>query len=226
MIKKHPLKSRKNIMRHYNTQDKHIMQLDILLNSVMSLVAPRTQQPIPGCHEPDAELNTRERHDVIGMMRVNHSGEVCAQALYSGQALVAKNVEVQNTLRRAGTEEEEHLHWTSHRLQALGGHTSLLNPIWYLGSLSLGIVAGLSGDRWSLGFVDETEKQVEAHLEGHLARLPSHDTQSRAIIDQMRLDEIRHAENAREAGAAELPQPIKWGMRMAAKVMTTLASRI
>jgi ubiquinone biosynthesis monooxygenase Coq7 len=159
-------------------------------------------------------------------MRVNHCGEVCAQALYQGQAVTSRDPEVRDALRRAADEETEHLAWTERRIAELGGRTSLLNPLWYLGSLSIGIAAGLLGDKWNLGFLAETERQVEAHLDSHLELLPVADARSRAIVEQMRQDEINHAEMAVGFGAAELPPPVRLGMRTTAKVMTGLSYRI
>jgi ubiquinone biosynthesis monooxygenase Coq7 len=159
-------------------------------------------------------------------MRVNHCGEVCAQALYQGQALTSRDPAVRDALRIAAEEETEHLAWTESRIAELGGRKSLLNPLWYLGSLSMGVAAGALGDKWNLGFLAETERQVEAHLDGHLSSLPEQDVKSRAIVDQMRLDEIRHAEMALAHGAAELPRPIKLVMKYAAKIMTSAAYRL
>src|SRR5204863_906972 len=158
-----------------------------------------------------------------GLMRVNHSGEVCAQALYEGQALTARDPAIRATLQRASREEEEHLAWTEQRLGELGERTSALNPVWYLGSFAIGALAGLTGDKWSLGFLVETERQVEEHLTGHLDQLPVMDERSRAIVTQMRNDEANHARAAQNAGAAEVPLPVKAVMRLTAKVMTLTA---
>ncbi len=159
-------------------------------------------------------------------MRVNHVGEVCAQALYSAQALTTRDPALKSQFERAAREETDHLAWTQERLQQLGARASLLNPLWYGGAFAIGLIAGRSGDAASLGFLVETERQVERHLEGHLDRLPEQDTASRAIVDQMRADEARHADEAQHAGAAELPLPARWAMRLAAKVMTTTAHRV
>ena len=159
-------------------------------------------------------------------MRVNHVGEVCAQALYQAQALTARSLELRQQMLAAAREETDHLAWTQQRLDELGAHRSLLNPLWYAGAFGLGLLAGRLGDRVSLGFVVETEKQVEAHLQGHMDRLPPNDHASRAIVAQMKDDEARHAMEARQAGAVELPPPVKGLMRLAAKVMTTVAHRI
>ena len=159
-------------------------------------------------------------------MRVNHVGEICAQALYQGQAITSRNPALREALRGAADEETEHLAWTERRIAELGGRKSLLNPLWYLGALSIGLVAGRCGDRWNLGFLAETERQVEAHLDSHLESLPEHDARSREIVDQMRIDEIRHAETAVHLGAADLPSPVKAAMKLASRVMTGTAYRI
>ena len=153
-------------------------------------------------------------------MRVNHCGEVCAQALYQGQALTAKLPEVRQRMERAAQEENDHLDWCESRLKALDNRKSLLNPFWYAGSFLIGAAAGVAGDKWSLGFVAETEHQVEAHLESHLERLPSQDQKSRAVLEQMKTDEIHHAEMALEAGGAKLPAPIRLAMKLTSKLMT------
>lgn len=161
-----------------------------------------------------------ERVHVASLMRVNHCGEVCAQALYQGQALTSRDPQVRLRLQYAAWEETEHLHWTAQRIEALGGRTSALNPVFYFGSLGLGLIAGTLGDKWSLGFLAETERQVEAHLEAHKMKLPALDQRSYAVLEQMRIDEASHAEMARGQGAAELPPPIKLAMKLSARVMT------
>lgn len=181
---------------------------------------------MPGGSLPEPELDIEQKHHVIGLMRVNHCGEICAQALYQGQALTSRDSVIRDALRGAADEETEHLAWTEQRIAELGGRKSVLNPLLYLGSLTLGLVAGALGDKWNLGFLAETERQVEAHLNGHLLSLPADDVRSRAIVDQMRLDEIQHAETAIHYGAAELPEPIKKAMKMAAKIMTGTAYRV
>jgi len=206
------------------------MSVDTLLlefdRALRTLAAPaRTTRPVPGSNLPDCGLDAAERSHVVGLMRVNHCGEVCAQALYQGQALTSRDPEVRDALRNAAAEETEHLAWTERRIAELGGRTSLLNPLWYLGSLSLGVAAGLLGDKWNLGFLAETERQVEAHLDSHLALLPDGDAKSRAIVEQMRQDEMSHAEMAVRFGAAELPLPVRVGMRTTAKLMTGLSYR-
>lgn len=160
------------------------------------------------------------------LMRVNHVGEVCAQALYQGQALTSRSQEVREKMQEAADEEIDHLNWCYTRIEQLKTHTSYLNPVWYLGSFALGITAGLAGDKWSLGFLAETEKQVVEHLESHLERLPEEDTASRAVIKQMAIDEAKHAEMAEDSGAADLPTPVKHLMRATAKIMTTLSEKV
>ena len=171
-------------------------------------------------------MNEDQRRHVVGLMRVNHCGEICAQALYQGQALTSRDPAVREALRSAADEETEHLAWTERRIAELGGRKSLFNPAWYVGSLTLGLLAGALGDKWSLGFLAETERQVEVHLDGHLLSLPEDDLRSRAIVDQMRLDEIQHAETAVRYGAAELPGLAKAAMKLMAKVMTGTAYRL
>jgi ubiquinone biosynthesis monooxygenase Coq7 len=165
----------------------------------------------------------RDRRKSAGLMRVNHTGEICAQALYSGQALVARNAQVRSALQDAAAEERDHLAWCRRRLDDLGARTSLLDPLWYAGSFAWGVASGLAGDRWSLGFLAETEAQVERHLVGHLDRLPDDDQASRDIVAQMRDDEARHGHTGRSLGAADLPYPVKRAMQAASQVMTRTA---
>lgn len=204
--------------------DRFIIEFDRALRTVFA--PARSIRPQPGNGLSDVELDARQKEHVIGLMRVNHCGEICAQALYQGQALTSRNLAVSDALRAAADEETEHLAWTEQRISELGGRKSLLNPLWYLGSLSLGLAAGVLGDKWNLGFLAETEHQVEAHLEGHLHSLPADDVRSRAIVSQMRLDEIQHAEMAELHGAAQLPVPAKMAMKVMAKVMTGVAYRV
>ena len=175
----------------------------------------------------DTSLSDVEKSEASALMRVNHVGEVCAQALYTAQALATKNEALRRHLQTACEEETDHLAWTEERLKELGGRTSLLNPLWYAGAFGIGFVAAkLGGDAMSLGFVVETEKQVEAHLQSHMQRLPENDQASRAIVAQMKADEMRHAQEAQAAGAAALPAPFKGLMRVAAGVMTAVAHRV
>ena len=175
----------------------------------------------PGEELPEADMSEEQRRLSASLMRVNHTGEICAQALYQGQALTAREPASRAALEQAAREETEHLAWTERRIEALGGRKSLLNPAFYAGSFAIGALAGLAGDRWNLGFLAETERQVVAHLDGHLKRLPEEDRKSRAIVESMRVDEARHATSAIGHGAAELPEPAKAVMRLTSKVMTT-----
>jgi ubiquinone biosynthesis monooxygenase Coq7 len=172
------------------------------------------------------ELSDREQAHVAGLMRVNNAGEVAAQGLYRGQALTAREQALSSAMIEAAEEENEHLNWCQRRLSELDRRRSLLDGVWYWGSFTIGALAGAAGDKWSLGFVRETEQQVCAHLDRHLGQLPAQDERSRSIIETMRADELRHAENAAAAGAAELPQPIKCAMILVSKVMTVTAYRI
>ena len=205
--------------------DRFIIEFDTALRSVVG--GAHAHRPTPGSEIQSAGLfDAKEREHAAGLMRVNHVGEVCAQALYQSQKLVARNPEIRQMLAHSGKEEMDHLAWCETRLQELGSHTSYLNPIWYAGSFAIGLAAGLAGDKWSLGFVAETEKQVENHLESHLEKLPADDGRSRAIIDQMRVDEIEHGQAAISAGGAILPESIQKLMQMISKVMTTTAYKI
>jgi ubiquinone biosynthesis monooxygenase Coq7 len=185
-----------------------------------------TSRAMPGANIEEAPLTPAERRHAAGLMRVNHTGEVCAQALYAAQAVLAREPRVKREFAAAAREEEEHLAWTQQRLTELGDRPSLLNPLWYAGSFAIGLAAGLKGDRSNLGFVVETERQVEEHLTTHMQRLPAGDAKSRAIVEKMRDDEARHGASARAAGAEELPLPLKGIMRMAADVMRLIAYRI
>ena len=205
--------------------DRFILEFDTALRSVFG--GANAHRPSPGSDAgSNSGLDASERKHAAGLMRVNHVGEVCAQALYQSQKLVARNPEIQEMLNHSGQEEMDHLAWCETRLQELGSHTSYLNPIWYAGSFAIGLAAGLAGDKWSLGFVAETEKQVENHLESHLEKLPKDDQRSRAIVEQMRSDEIDHGQAAKNAGGANLPEPIQKIMQAMSKVMTTTAYKI
>lgn len=201
--------------------DALILQFDRALRTVFAPAVSRRPHPDNGL--PEGELSEAEKRHAAGLMRVNHSGEVCAQALYQGQALTARNPEAARALREASDEETEHLAWCERRLTELGSHKSYLNPLWYTGAFAIGVLAGALGDRWNLGFLAETERQVEGHLDGHLKRLPEQDAKSRAIVEQMKADEIRHAETAIAHGGAELPLPVKLAMKLSSKVMTQAA---
>lgn len=201
--------------------DKLIIGFDSALRTL--LTSAQTMRPVPGSELPEADLTDTEKQLSSALMRVNHVGEVCAQALYQGQGLTARNEAVQQTLMQAAREETEHLAWTERRIAELGGRKSLLNPLWYGGSFAIGVVAGLLGDEWNLGFLAETEHQVGAHLASHLQQLPNNDEKSRAIVTQMEIDEAGHATMALSHGGAELPLPVKFTMKLGSKVMTRTA---
>jgi ubiquinone biosynthesis monooxygenase Coq7 len=201
--------------------DAMILHFDRALRTVMA--PARSVRPIPGEQLPEADLNEQERKHAAALMRINHVGEVCAQALYQGQAIVSRDAGIKRALEKAAAEEVEHLAWTESRIAALGGRKSVLNPVWYLGALGIGVFAGKFGDRWNLGFLAETERQVESHLQSHLDSLPPQDARSRAILDQMASDEIAHAQLATALGGAPLPEAAKTAMRGAAQVMKRLA---
>jgi len=201
--------------------DQLIGHFDTALRTLAGVAGAARPSPAVGMAE--SEQAPEERRLAARLMRVNHCGEVCAQALYQGQALATTNPLLAERLAGAAREEQDHLAWSAQRINELGGHTSVLNPLWYGGSLALGLAAGRLGDRWNLGFLAETEQQVEKHLEGHLARLPVADVRTRAVVAGMRTDEMRHARMARDMGAAELPKPVKGAMALAARVMTTVS---
>jgi ubiquinone biosynthesis monooxygenase Coq7 len=198
--------------------DGLIVEFDKGLRTLLAK-AP-TARPYPDAGLDDAALDDAEKKHAAALMRINHTGEICAQALYQGQALTARDPLVQAKLNQAAWEETEHLAWTSKRVDELGSHLSLLNPLWYTGSLALGAVAGVLGDKWNLGFLAETERQVGAHLQSHLDGLPHQDAKSRAVVQQMYVDEVSHADMAVELGGAELPLPVKLAMRGMSVVMT------
>jgi ubiquinone biosynthesis monooxygenase Coq7 len=204
--------------------DSLIVNFDRALRTVAGV--QRAQRPSPAETIGEASLDEQARLDAAALMRVNHVGEVCAQALYQGQALTAREPANRRALEQAGLEEQDHLVWSAQRIEELGGRTSLLNPLWYAGSFALGAFAGALGDRWSLAFLAETEHQVEEHLAGHLRRLPESDRKTRAVVEAMRADEAKHRDSALALGAAELPAAVKLGMRVMARVMTTISHRI
>ncbi len=210
--------------RQFSLLDHIICELDHGLRSINQRNIAHRRNPADGIHEQ--KLSADEQKTAADLMRVNHAGEIAAQALYRGQAFVAKTSVQREHLLAAGKEEEDHLAWCESRLNELHDKPSYLAPLWYAGSFSIGAAAGLAGDRWSLGFVEETEVQVSEHLDGHLSRLPNNDERSRAILRKMRDDEAEHAEKARQAGAKNLPQAIKFAMRQVAKVMTYISYRI
>jgi len=204
--------------------DRLIAGFDTALRTVAGVHSAQRATPAAGI--PEAELSPAQREHAAALMRVNHVGEVCAQALYQGQALTARDSSIRASLEQAAQEEEDHLAWSLDRIEELGGSPSLLNPLWYTGALALGMAAGALGDRWNLAFLAETERQVEEHLGGHLDQLAQEDARTRGVVEAMRADEARHRETAIALGAAELPQPVKRAMRALAKVMTTVAYRI
>jgi ubiquinone biosynthesis monooxygenase Coq7 len=200
--------------------DQLLTAADEGLKALTGAVAAARPSP---CRDGAGLSTPAERRRSAGLMRVNHTGEICAQALYSGQALVARDPDVRRALQRAASEERDHLAWCRDRLDDLGSRPSLLNPLWYAGSFGLGLLSGLAGDRWSMGFLAETEDQVERHLDGHLDRLPAADACSREIVTQMREDEARHGAMGRDLGAQELPGAVKAAMRAASRLMTRTA---
>jgi ubiquinone biosynthesis monooxygenase Coq7 len=205
--------------------DRLIIEFDTALRSVVG--GANAGRVTPGSNaSSNTSLDTAQRKHAAGLMRVNHVGEVCAQALYQSQKFVARDPQIREMLDHSAQEEMDHLAWCETRLKELDSHTSYLNPLWYAGSFGIGLLAGLAGDKWSLGFVAETEKQVESHLENHLEKLPQEDQRSRAIVDQMRIDEIEHGQAALHAGGVALPEPIQKIMQAMSKVMTTTAYKI
>jgi len=211
--------------------DRSLDPLDRLLDQfdrgLRTLFAhPRARRPNPARGQGDDGLAEEDREHVIGLMRVDHAGEIAAQGLYHGQVLTARTPAIAASMQRAAEAEGDHLAWCRERLEALGGRPSRLDPAWYLGSLAIGAAAGLAGDRWSLGFVAETERQVESHLEGHLARLPAADRHSRAILEQMKVDEAEHAVHAQALGGRPLPALASRAMRAVARVMTSVSERV
>ena len=209
----------------HNSLDQLIVQFDQALRTLIpgSSTARRAS---PAINISEAELDASERKRAAGLMRINHTGEVCAQALYQGQALTAKLPDIRQAMEEAAQEEVDHLAWCEQRLQDLDSRASLLNPAWYAMSFGLGAAAGLAGDKWSLGFVAETEEQVCEHLKEHLERLPTNDEKSKAVLQQMLVDEKVHGDTARQAGGAPLPFPVKLGMKMLSVVMKRTAYRL
>lgn len=211
-------------MRNYSFIDQLCFKADKLLKTLAGHVASTDHaRPNPGLALPECSLSQAEKKHISGLMRVNYAGEVCAQALYQGQALTARNPDLKSKLTQAGLEEEDHLRWCQSRIHELGSHVSYLNPFWYAGSFSLGVIAGLCGDKYNLGFLEETEKQVTAHLEDHLTKIPKTDLRTQAILAQMRDEEAEHAKLAHAIGAAELPEPVKYSMSFVSTLMTTVA---
>jgi len=211
-------------LRHYSAADALIGHIDRALNNIFCRQPSRRDYPAEA--EQEAVTEPSERRKAAGLMRVNHAGEMAAQALYHGQSLTARDPALRDKLLQASQEESDHLNWCRRRLDELGAKPSILDPLWYGGSLAIGIAAGVAGDRWNLGFLAETEHQVVRHLDSHLQRLPPQDGRSRAIVTQMRSDELGHARLAEELGAAKLPRPINRLMGLTSKIMTTLAEKI
>jgi 3-demethoxyubiquinol 3-hydroxylase len=209
---------------HMETLDRWLISVDNALRTVGGAV--HAARANPAAAVPMPTLDDAERRLAGALLRVDHVGEVCAQALYQAQALTARDASTRSRMERAAKEEIDHLAWTQQRLAELNEHPSWLNPLWYAGAFAIGMAAGRLGDAVSLGFVVETERQVEQHLAGHLDRLPAADRRSRAIVEQMKIDEAQHAEGAEAAGATPLPLPVRWAMRAAAKVMTLTAHRV
>jgi ubiquinone biosynthesis monooxygenase Coq7 len=201
-----------------NLIDRVITEFDQGLRTV--LAEAQTVRPFPDQGKTENTLSAEEKRHAAALMRINHTGEVCAQALYNGQALTARNPATEEALRQASQEETEHLAWCEKRIRELGSHKSLLNPLWYAGSFTLGALAGALGDKWNLGFLAETEKQVGKHIENHLQRLPIQDEKSRAVLDQMAIDEAKHADTAMQHGGVPLPLPVRLAMKLSSKVMT------
>lgn len=204
--------------------DRLIAEFDRALRAVAGVA--HAERPSPAESIAEAPLDETARAHAGALMRVNHVGEVCAQALYQGQALTAHEPQARQALEKSAREEEDHLAWSADRIRELGGRPSLLNPLWYAGSFAIGAAAGLLGDKWNFAFLAETERQVEEHLAGHLEALPPEDRRTRAVVEAMRADEARHRVSALELGAAELPEPVKRAMRLASRVMTTVAYRV
>jgi ubiquinone biosynthesis monooxygenase Coq7 len=216
--------TRTRTARSHTALDEWISAADNALRTLSG--AYTAGRPAPSPKENPEALSETEARLSASLMRVNHVGEVCAQALYNAQLLATRNAGLRENFRQAASEETDHLAWTQQRLRELNARPSVLNPLWYAGAFGIGLVAGRIGDGTSLGFVVETEAQVEQHLASHLDRLPTADTASRAIVEQMKLDEARHGAHAQQAGAVPLPAPVRWAMRAAAKVMTTTAHQI
>jgi len=204
--------------------DRLIGEFDRALRAVAGVA--HAERPSPAAELKETPISEKDRAHAAALMRVNHVGEICAQALYQGQALTARQPESRRVLENAAREEQDHLAWSAERIHELGGRPSLLNPVWYAGSFAIGAAAGVLGDRWNFAFLAETERQVEEHLASHLEALPAGDHRTRAVVEAMRADEARHRKSALELGAAELPEPVKRAMRLASRVMTTIAYRV
>lgn len=211
--------------REYTATDRLLLNADQALRTLFG--RPQvTQRGNPAAAVEEAELSDSQRDHIARLMRINHTGEVCAQGLYQGQALTARDPVIRESMQQSAAEENDHLDWCEQRVEELGGRLSLLNPLWYAGSFAIGAAAGIAGDRWSLGFVAETEKQVEGHLDEHLEQVPPEDRRTRAILQQMKADEIEHGQKAMNHGGVRLPAPIRGLMKITAKLMTTSVYRV
>ncbi|MDH3588451.1 MAG: 2-polyprenyl-3-methyl-6-methoxy-1,4-benzoquinone monooxygenase [Gammaproteobacteria bacterium] len=213
--------NRQQAGRQPTVADRLVTAADQALRTVAG--SPAAARVSPAQQQEDSVLQPDERRQSARLMRVNHAGEVAAQALYQGQALTARLDQVRDSMEQSAAEETDHLAWCEQRLSELGGHRSLLSPLWYAGSFAIGAIAGFAGDRWSLGFVAETERQVVRHIDGHLKRLPERDSRSRAILEQMRTDEAEHGKKASQAGGQDLPQPVPQLMTAVSRLMTRAA---
>ncbi len=211
--------------RNYSRLDHLIISIDSALR-MSSGETVEAKRPNPATSVPDIVMDEANRQHAAGLMRINHAGEICAQALYAGQAATARNPEVQVEMQQAADEEIDHLSWCKERLDELESRPSLLAPLWYAGSFAIGAAAGLAGDGWSLGFLKETENQVEAHLANHITKLPAEDERSRAILDQMKIDEAKHAQMAEDSGAFDLPRPVRRLMKLTAGAMKAVAYKL
>jgi len=212
--------------RNYSALDRGILFLDSVLGNLSKSDMIRKKRPYPAATHSESNLGENEKKHVSALMRVNHAGEIAAQALYKAQALTARDSELKKTMQQSADEEEDHLDWCEARIKELGDHTSYLEPVWYAGSFGIGVVAGCFGDKWNLGFLAETEYQVVKHLDAHLRQLPEKDIRSRAILEQMREDELNHAVTAEKSGAARLPKGVKRLMSLTSKIMTKTAYKI
>jgi len=209
--------------RQYTALDRGIMALDSVLVNLSKSTPVREKRAYPANDHSESNLDENEKKHVSALMRVNHAGEIAAQALYKAQALTARDDELKKTMQQSADEEQDHLDWCESRIKELGDHTSYLEPVWYGGSFAIGVVAGCFGDKWNLGFLAETEYQVVRHLDAHLKQIPERDQRSRAILEQMRKDELQHAVTAETAGAKNLPKGVKRLMTLTSKVMTKTA---
>ncbi len=212
--------------RQYSALDRGILFFDSALANLSKSDTIRKKRPYPAATHSESNLGENEKKHISALMRVNHAGEIAAQALYKAQALTARDDELKKTMQQSADEEEDHLDWCESRIKELGDHTSYLEPVWYMGSFGIGVVAGCFGDKWNLGFLAETEYQVVRHLDSHLQQLPEKDERSRAILEQMRTDELQHAVTAEKSGAANLPKSVKRLMSLTSKVMTKTAYKI